>query len=104
MRTTASIADLKARLSEYLRRVKRGDDVVITERGVPVARLTALEVGERRATRRERLARLGVVRAGKGRPRKWLLTPPAETLALPEGEQTGAGVLDALLADRREDR
>ena len=37
MRTSASIAQVKARLSDYLRRVKRGDDVIITERGVPIA-------------------------------------------------------------------
>ncbi len=33
------IRDLKARLSEYLRRVKRGDIIVITEHGVPVGRI-----------------------------------------------------------------
>ena len=103
MRTSASIAQVKARLSDYLRRVKRGDDVIITERGVPIARMTALEVSERRATRRERLARLGVVRPGKGRPRKALLTPPT---AEAEGESSlsGAALLDALLDNRREDR
>jgi len=37
---------------------------------VPVARLTGLEVGERRATRRDRLARAGAVKAGKGRVRR----------------------------------
>ncbi|MCX6550850.1 MAG: type II toxin-antitoxin system prevent-host-death family antitoxin [Acidobacteria bacterium] len=39
MRTAASIADVKARLSEFVRRVKAGNEVVITDRGVPVARL-----------------------------------------------------------------
>jgi prevent-host-death family protein len=77
MRTAASIADVKARLSEFVRRVKAGNEVVITERGVPVARLTGLEVAERRATRRDRLARSGAVKAGKGRVRRALQTPPA---------------------------
>ena len=106
MRTTASIAQVKARLSDYLRRVKRGEDVIITERGAPIARLTALEVTERRATRRERLARLGIVRPGRGRPRKTLLSPPADVADLAGGPSTslGADILDALLADRREDR
>src|SRR6187200_1907460 len=44
MRTMASIADVKARLSEYVRRVKAGHEVVVTDRGVPVARLTGLEM------------------------------------------------------------
>jgi prevent-host-death family protein len=93
MRTTASVAEVKARLSEYVRRVKAGNEVVITERGVPVARLTGLEVAERRATRRDRLARSGTVRPGKGRVRRALLTPP-------DGEPAGADVLAALLAER----
>ena len=97
MRTAASIADVKARLSEFVRRVKAGNEVVITERGIPVARLTGLEVTERRATRRDRLARAGAVKPGKGRVRRGLQTPP-------EGEALGAAVLAALLAERGEGR
>jgi prevent-host-death family protein len=95
MRTAASIADVKARLSEFVRRAKAGNEVVITERGVPVARLTGLEMAERRATRRDRLARAGTVKAGRGRVRRELQTPPA-------GEAVGADVLTALLAERGE--
>jgi prevent-host-death family protein len=97
MRSTASIAQVKARLSEYIRRVKAGNEVVVTERGVPVARLTGLEVAERRATRRDRLARSGVVKPGKGRVRRALQSPP-------DGQTEGAEVLAALLADRDEGR
>jgi prevent-host-death family protein len=95
MRTAASIADVKARLSEFVRRVKAGDEVVITDRGVPVARLTGLEAGERRATRRDRLAKAGAVKAGKGRVRRALQAPPT-------GEAVGGDVLAALLAERGE--
>lgn len=95
MRTSASIADLKARLSEFVRRAKAGNEVVITERGVPVARLTGLEIAERRATRRDRLTRTGAVRPGKGRVRRTLHNPPG-------GEGGGAEVLAALLAERGE--
>jgi prevent-host-death family protein len=35
----AGIREVKNRFSEYLRRVKRGETLVITERNVPVARL-----------------------------------------------------------------
>ena len=42
MKTTANIAQIKARLSEYLSQVKIGSEVVITERGMPVARLVPL--------------------------------------------------------------
>jgi prevent-host-death family protein len=105
MRTSASIAEVKARLSDYLRRVKRGDDVIITERGAPIARITALEVAERRATRRERLARLGIVKPGKGRPRKALLTPLTDdNVAADDAQLAGSALLAALLENRREDR
>ena len=38
MRHTANVAQIKAKLSEFLRQVKSGGEVVITERGIPVAR------------------------------------------------------------------
>jgi len=94
---TANIAQLKARLSEYLRRVKAGHEVVVTERGVPIARLAPLGSAERRATRRNRLSRAGVLRVGRGRPRKALTSPPA-------GSEVGGDVLAALLADREDTR
>ena len=91
------VADLKARLSRYLRRVKTGHEVVVTERGVPIAKIVPLSRGAQRAGRRDRLAKSGVLRPGRGRARKSLLRPPT-------GEPTGAGVLAALLADRDEGR
>ncbi len=36
---TAAIADLKARLSDYLNQVKSGTEVLVTDRGKPVARI-----------------------------------------------------------------
>jgi prevent-host-death family protein len=97
MRTTASIAEVKARLSEYVRRVKAGNEVVVTDRGVPVARLMGLDATERRATRRDRLTRAGSVKPGKGRVRRALQSPP-------EGKAGGAEVLAALIAERDEGR
>ena len=38
----AKVSELKASLSKYLARVKRGEQVVITERGRPVAKLVPL--------------------------------------------------------------
>ncbi len=38
-----SVADTKARLSELLGRVEEGEEVVITRRGKPVARLSAIQ-------------------------------------------------------------
>jgi prevent-host-death family protein len=92
MKRTASVADLKARLSEHLRLVKSGHEVVVTERGVPVARMLPLDDGERRSTRRFRLARTGILKPGKGKLPAVLKQPP--------DTGGGAGVLDAVLDER----
>jgi prevent-host-death family protein len=39
----AGIREVKNRFSEYLRRVKQGETLVITERNVPVARLVPFQ-------------------------------------------------------------
>ncbi len=90
--TTTSVVQLKSRLSEYLRRVKAGHDLVVTERGVPVAKLVPLDAAERRTTRRLRLSKTGTVRPGRGKLPAVLQLPPTGPAA--------TGVLDALLADR----
>jgi prevent-host-death family protein len=96
MKPTANVAQIKARLSEYLRHVKDGSEVVITERGIPVARLVPLAPEERRATREERLIRTGALRPAAG-PRRPLGAPKRKP-------GSGRAVLDALLADRDEAR
>ena len=96
MKRTASVVDLKARLSEHLRLVKAGHEVIVTERGVPVARILPLDDSERRSTRRFRLSRSGVVKAGRGRLAAALKRAPASPGA-------DASVVEALLAERRTD-
>jgi len=72
---TTGIAELKAKLSAYLARVKAGEEILVTERNVPVARL--VPVGERpedllasRDLERQGLLRLGT---GKLPPGFWKL-------------------------------
>ena len=43
--TTYSIREAKAHLSEILRDLDRGDEVIITRRGRPCGRLTAVDAG-----------------------------------------------------------
>jgi prevent-host-death family protein len=95
MKRTASVVELKARLSEHLRHVKAGHEVVVTERGVPVARLLPLDDGERRSTRRSRLTRSGLLKPGRGKL-------PAALKQAPNGPEMGPEVVDALLAERRD--
>ena len=96
--TKVGVARLKAELSRYLDVAKHGHDVIITERGRPVARLTALQGAEKSSSRRERLARAGVLTLGTGRLRPQLRRPPRGPAAV------GNGVLRALLEERAEGR
>ena len=93
---TVSVSELKTHLSRYLREVRRGGEVQILDRGVPVARLTSLPPsGEGHdEDHRERLIRAGILRPGSGSALEAL---DAEPLVLP------TSLLDAL-AEEREDR
>jgi prevent-host-death family protein len=61
-----AVSELRANLSHWLERVREGDEVVITERGVPVARIIRLAT----ASTLERLTRQGIITrpARPGRP------------------------------------
>jgi prevent-host-death family protein len=52
-----AVSELRAHLSDYLDRARAGDEVVITDRGVPVARLLGLTA----TGTLERLAAEGVI-------------------------------------------
>jgi len=86
---TASIRELKSQLSRYLRQVKSGATIVITERGKPVARIVPLEPSLE--TRLQELIEAGQI-AWSGR--KLAPRPP---VAQTQGERT---VADLLLEDR----
>lgn len=62
-----SIRDMKSRLSKYLKLVRAGKEVVITDRGKPVAQLTLVKpAGESEEEVIARLNALPWVRPGKG--------------------------------------
>jgi prevent-host-death family protein len=70
---SAGIAELKARLSEYLLRVKAGEEVLVTDRGKPVARLVPVGAGggagpddEAERARLRTMEREGLIRLGSG--------------------------------------
>ena len=72
---SAAVSKLRATLSEHLARVKAGEEVVVTERGKPIARIVPL-------------GRLG---SGKLPRRFWRMSRPSDP--------RGAG-LKALLEER----
>ena len=91
---TVGVAELKAKLSEYLARVRAGEEIVVTERGRPVARIGPAEpaVDEHLAE----LERAGVIKRGTGISDEFLNAPRT-------GDPDGS-VLEALLEERREGR
>lgn len=94
---TASISQAKNRLSAYVDMVRRGESIVITDRGKPVARLTPLEPGSKEsdAGRLAELERRGILIPPKQRgAAKLILSPPPR---LPGG----VSVLEALIEERR---
>ncbi len=95
MRTTA-ISDLKARLSEHLAWVKRGEEVLVTERGRPVARIVPVGPGVAEDDRLRALVARGVLRPGKKRSGKALGRLPVC--------QVPAGAVLRVVAEEREDR
>ena len=73
METTVGIRDLKARLSEYMRQVKSGQSLLITEHGKPVGRI--LPVGGSLEDRLEALRKAGLVEWSGKKLRR--IKPPA---------------------------
>lgn len=92
--TRVSVSQLKAHLSRYLREVRRGGEVQVLDRGVPVARLTGLSSAEVAADgeRRQSLVRAGILRPGTGNARtildRELVVVPTSILAALEEERS----------------
>jgi prevent-host-death family protein len=93
---TAPVSDLKAHLSEYLDRVKAGAEVLVTDRGKAVARLTPVSRGEATNPSLVKMEREGLIRVGSGLlpPDFWDMQRPED----PDGlvrqvliEERGAG-------------
>lgn len=94
----ASISILKARLSQYVAAVKAGEEVIVTEHGRPVARLTGVDVEGGAEGRVAQLIREGRLRAPTG------TAPPARgaDVVLPVDEKGRS--LRALLDERAQSR
>ena len=93
---TAPIAALKASLSQYLDAVRRGEEVVVTDRGRPVARILPVEGPQGSDARAARLVREGLLSPRRKRP--------SGALKPPSGRRRATGVLAALLEERGEGR
>jgi prevent-host-death family protein len=94
----ARVSELKASLSKYLARVKKGEEVIVTERGKPVAKLVPIDDTDvpDQARLRE-LVRGGLVQLPSGRLPStfWRRERPADP---------GARLRAALLEEREAGR
>ena len=88
----AGVAQLKAKLSEYLARVRAGEDVLITDHGQPVAKIVPAVTDEEHLAE---LERKGLIRLGTGRL-------PEGFFDMPRPKVEGPGVVEAVIEERRE--
>ena len=96
--TTVGVSRLKAKISEYIRSVKRGEELIITERGRPVARISPAAPAEGDEEKRlQSLEKAGVVRRGSR-------TLPRGFWKLPRPRDSKGLVRRALIEDREEGR
>jgi prevent-host-death family protein len=91
----ATITEAKNGLSALIDQVKAGESILITDRGVPVARLEPANsaANDDDEGRLARLERAGLLRRGTGDIRKILERPLVKTL-------DGSSVVDIVLEER----
>ena len=87
---TVGVRELKTRLSEYLRRVKQGETLIITEHGKPVGRL--IPQGQSLDERLEELHQAGLIRWSAKK------LSPMKPLARLRGKKT---IAEIIIEDRR---
>ena len=94
---TATVSKLKASLSAYLRQVKAGEEVLVTERGRPIAKLAPAVGSETLPEHLIEMEKQGLIKRGSGNLPKgfWDLPRPKDPKGL---------VLKALLEEREEGR
>ena len=95
---TATITQVKNGLSSYIDKVKAGESILVTDRGVPVAVLGPVAQQVDWNERLARLERAGLVRRGSGSGRV-----PREIIET-RGPEVGVDVVGYLLEERRSGR
>ena len=80
----AGVSKLKAYLSDYLNQVKAGTEVLITDRGKPVARLVPISRTKTTGESLTRMEKQGLIKLGSGRLPKdfWTLPRPEDPKGL----------------------
>lgn len=93
-----SISDAKNRLSALIKEVAAGGEIVITDRGVPVAKLVPVRLGRGVPAGVIALAQQGLATLPERAPNaKWLDLPRPQVAP-------GVDAAEAVIAERREGR
>jgi len=81
---TASVSKLKASLNAYLQRVKAGEEVLVTERGRPVAKLSRAPSSRKLVVHPTKMRTNGFLKFGSGALPKhfWKLPKPKDPKGL----------------------
>ena len=95
---TATITQAKNGLSALIDRVRTGESVILTDRGIPVARIEPIRPEQDPGARLARLQRAGIVRIGDKPPPLDLVRQPGPALS------GGASAVAVLLDERRAGR
>lgn len=98
---TVTVTELKAKLSEKLRDVQRGEELLVTDHGNVVARIVPARDVE---AERLALAKEGKLRLGTGKLPAGLLASLRDASTRTSSAQPKADLLEALLEERREAR
>ena len=56
--STVGVKDLKNRLTQYRRRIKQGEEFIVTERGSPIALIQPIKSADKAVSLEAKLARL----------------------------------------------
>ncbi|MEJ2077117.1 MAG: type II toxin-antitoxin system Phd/YefM family antitoxin [Acidobacteriota bacterium] len=94
----AKISEVRDRLSYYVRRVRQGETVEILDREHPVARLIPIQTASQESEAwMQHLQRSGIAKVGRMEGVKAILDKRPS-------DEKSAGVLEALLAERSQER
>lgn len=96
MAVTVGIRELRNNLRSWLERVKAGEEVVVTERGKPVAQLTPLDSGRRKL---QELIDAGLVRPPLSKKRHKI-----DLSKIPSIDGDGPTLSDIVIEQRRQAR
>ena len=95
MKKTATISQLKMSLSSYLRQVKTGEEVLITEHGRPIARLLPIRNDVSMSEHLQEMERKGLLKRGEQ-------SLPADFWNLPRPADPQGAVRSTVLDEREE--